>query len=98
MEKSKRDLAGIMRLKIYRFIRKFKLEHDGIAPTTREIETALKISKTTVRYHLLKLAQLNMISFYGRNNARNIMLTDGYAAISPQKLAEYEQIIKENEA
>lgn len=93
----KRDLTGMMRLKIYRFIRKFKQDHDGISPTTYEIADMIGVSRTTVRHHIEFLERLGLITLFGGQSARNIMLTGGYAAVTPEKLAEYERIIQESE-
>ena len=93
----KRDITGMMRLKIYRFIRQWKADHDGISPTTYEIEDAMNVSRTTVRYHIKRLEILNLITRYGGQGARNIMITSGYLNTDPQQVAKYEQIIIDSE-
>ena len=86
-----------MRRKIYRYIIDFKQQHDGISPTTYEIAEALKVSRSTVRYHLIKLIELGMISLYG-DGVRNIMIVGGYALPSrdPERYREIEDEIEKS--
>lgn len=59
---------------IVRFIVRFKTEHNGIAPSSREIMQAVGISSTSiVNYHLGKLAENGRITYpLGRGVPRAI--------------------------
>jgi SOS-response transcriptional repressor LexA len=74
------DGPGTLRAKIFRFIVEYKIAHDGCAPSYLEIVEKLHVgSKSTVHYHLRRLAQLGMINFvpgYRRN--RTIEIAGGY--------------------
>ena len=94
--------SGIMRLKVYRFIKAFKVAHDGCAPSTQEIVKALEIGKTSVLYHIDKLIDLGLISRFGNDASRNIMVTGGYQddPNDPERIRivkQYETIIEESE-
>lgn len=56
------------------FIVDFKQQHNGIAPTKREIQVALDISSTSVvAYHLDQLEEAGLITYpLGRGVARAI--------------------------
>jgi SOS-response transcriptional repressors (RecA-mediated autopeptidases) len=63
----------------YRFILKYKAEHDGNSPTIREIGEGCGVSSTsTVRFHLIGLERMGLIrSFHGANKTRKIEVVGG---------------------
>jgi len=62
---------------IYNYIVSYKLEHDGVAPSVREICAGCNVSSTSVTiYHLSKLEIAGKIKRYGEG-ARNIIVTGG---------------------
>lgn len=94
--------SGIMRLRVYRFIKSFKMAHDGCAPSNQEVAKALSLGKTTVLYHIDRLIELGLISRFGSGVARNIMVIGGYRddPNDPERIRivrDYEKIIEESE-
>jgi SOS-response transcriptional repressor LexA len=64
--------------KIYDFIVAFKREHDGNAPTIREIARAAGYKTTsTTNYHLQMLERLGKISFQAEGRSRMIVVIGG---------------------
>jgi SOS-response transcriptional repressor LexA len=60
---------------IYEFIVKFKMTHDGIAPSVLEIGKACGISSTSmVRYHLNRLVLFGMIKVDYAGKSRMISI------------------------
>lgn len=59
--------------RVFNFIVTFKRDHDGLAPTVKEIAEALVVSESTVKYHLLKLKGDNRI----RTSRRGIEVSGG---------------------
>jgi len=74
------DGPGTLRARIFKYIVEYKISHDGCAPSYLEIVEALFIgSKSTVHFHLRRMAQLGMINFekkYRKN--RTIEIMGGY--------------------
>lgn len=51
---------------VFEYIVIYKREHDGLAPSIKEIAEACMLSESTVRYHLWMLQQGNRIRLGGR--------------------------------
>lgn len=56
----------VTRRKIYRYIVDYKLAHNGVSPTIKEIAEACFVSISTVKYHLLILERDGWILVTGR--------------------------------
>ena len=74
------DSPGSLRGRIFAYIVKYKLSHDGCAPSFRELMDALFIRSTSsVRYHLLRLEKIGMLCRPdGRRTPRTIQVVGGY--------------------
>jgi DNA-binding MarR family transcriptional regulator len=64
------------RERVFIFLIKYKHEHDGNAPTLKEIGEACCLSTSTVYYHLLTLELQNRIQRTGERS-RNIEIVGG---------------------
>lgn len=67
--------------RIMQFVIAFKAEHDGIAPTIREISAAVDLSYSGVHRHLGLLERDGRIRRYvsdGEQTSRNIMIVGGH--------------------
>lgn len=72
-----KDTKHPVRKKIYHFIIRFKKEHDGNSPSTREITEACEISSTSVtNYHLGMLEEDGLLKL-NFNTPRMIEVTGG---------------------
>jgi predicted MarR family transcription regulator len=71
------------RQRIYDFIVKHKIDHDGVSPTVKEIGTACDISSTgVVRYYLVSLERLGLIE-YGKCRKSRMIKVIGGSWIAP---------------
>lgn len=62
---------------IFKFIVQFKVDHDGNAPTLREIGQHIgKTSTSMIVFHLTRLCQAKLIRYSGFRN-RNIEIIGG---------------------
>jgi len=71
---------------LYRFIIRYKREHDGNSPSTREIAGYLGTSTSVVNYHLDKLEQQCLISRTGDSQSRSIAVA-GARWLDPKEAA-----------
>lgn len=74
------DGPGTLRAKMFRYIVEYKIAHDGCAPSYLEMVDNLHIgSKSTIHFHLRRLARLGMISSETRyRKNRTIEIVGGY--------------------
>jgi hypothetical protein len=66
---------------VFAFLVRYKREHDGSTPSTREIAKACCLSVSTVHYHLLNLEIEDRIRVSGERR-RNIEIVGGTWALS----------------
>src|SRR5688500_17655062 len=71
-----------LRQKIYKYIVKFKLGHNGNSPSIRDIGTAFGMHTSVVRYHLGRLESIGLIECGAKGESRMINVVGG-AWIAP---------------
>jgi len=52
--------------RVFSTVVEYKRQHNGLSPSLKEIGTALQLSASTVRYHLLMLEKEGRIRLTGR--------------------------------
>lgn len=60
------DESAANRKQVFEFIVAYKRDHDGLAPSVKEIALACYLSESTVKHHLHMLERTNRIRVLGR--------------------------------
>jgi len=71
---------------VFKFIVDYKREHDGLAPTVREIMRGVGVGSTSVVvYHLERLEGQGRIRLLGWGRSRGIMVVGGRWEYPPRR-------------
>jgi hypothetical protein len=61
-----RDDSAVNRERVFDFVVEFKREHDGLAPSWKQIGDACNLAQSTVQYYLLQLEGMKRLRLKGR--------------------------------